>query len=111
MASLTPVFDGQLTVLRVLYGAPAEMAKEGDTTVADCVGGIGGPTISGFSGGTTRPPRRTGTSWTKRGPRSLGSAGTVVPTASGEVADADRGDRTGDAVVPTTSGFRPWHQG
>jgi hypothetical protein len=41
MASLTPVFDGQFTVLRVLYGAPADMATEGDTTVADCVGGIG----------------------------------------------------------------------
>ena len=41
MASLTPVFDGQLTVLRVLYSAPAEIATEGDTTVADCVGEIG----------------------------------------------------------------------
>jgi len=53
MASLTPVFDGQFTVLRVLYGAPAEMATEGDTTVADCVGGIGdvGKTLRGSVSG------------------------------------------------------------
>ena len=37
MASLTPLLDGQLTVLRVLYGTPAEMSTEGDTAVVDCV--------------------------------------------------------------------------
>ncbi|HUQ83907.1 MAG TPA: hypothetical protein VM076_22345 [Gemmatimonadaceae bacterium] len=36
MASLTPLFDTQFTVLRVLYGAPAEIATEGDTTQASC---------------------------------------------------------------------------
>jgi hypothetical protein len=37
MASLTPLLDGQLTVLRVSYGTPAEMSTEGDTAVVDCV--------------------------------------------------------------------------
>jgi hypothetical protein len=37
MASLTPLLDGQLTVVRVLYGTPAEMSTEGDTAVVDCV--------------------------------------------------------------------------
>jgi hypothetical protein len=41
MASLTPLLDGQLTVLRVLYGTPAEMSTEGDTTLVDCVVGSG----------------------------------------------------------------------
>jgi len=41
IASLTPVFDGQFTVLRVLYGTPAELSTEGDTTALDCDVGPG----------------------------------------------------------------------
>jgi hypothetical protein len=36
VAMVTPAFDGQFTVLRVLYGSPAELATEGDTLRAAC---------------------------------------------------------------------------
>ena len=41
IVSLTRVFDSQFTVMRVLYGTPAEMSTEGDTTVADCTVSLG----------------------------------------------------------------------
>ena len=41
IATLTPSFAGAFTVLRVLYGTPAELATEGDTTAADCAVGQG----------------------------------------------------------------------
>ena len=37
IASLMPGFAGEFTVLRVLYGTPAELSAEGDTTAASCV--------------------------------------------------------------------------
>ena len=37
IASLTPSFDGEFTVLRVLYGTPDELATEGDTVGGACV--------------------------------------------------------------------------
>ena len=39
IASLTPVLDGEFSVLRVLYGAPEELSTDGDTTSADCLTG------------------------------------------------------------------------
>lgn len=39
IASLTPVLDGQFSVLRVLYGAPEELSSDGDTTSSDCLTG------------------------------------------------------------------------
>lgn len=39
IASLTPVLDGEFTVLRVLYGAPEELSTDGDTTSSDCLTG------------------------------------------------------------------------
>ena len=39
IASLTPVLDGEFSVLRVLYGAPDELSTDGDTTSADCLTG------------------------------------------------------------------------
>ena len=39
IASLTPVLDGEFSVLRVLYGAPDELSTQGDTTSADCLTG------------------------------------------------------------------------
>lgn len=39
IASLTPVLDGEFTVLRVLYGAPEELSTDGDTTSPDCLTG------------------------------------------------------------------------
>jgi len=41
IASLTPEFGGQFTVLRVLYGTPAELSTEGDTATVDCAEGLG----------------------------------------------------------------------
>jgi hypothetical protein len=37
MASVTPVFDGQFTLVRVLYAKPEELATEGDTLSTGCV--------------------------------------------------------------------------
>ena len=37
MASVTPVLDGQFTVLRIAYGKPAELATEGDTLSSACI--------------------------------------------------------------------------
>ena len=39
IASLTPVLDGEFSVLRVLYGAPEELSTDGDTTSSDCLTG------------------------------------------------------------------------
>ena len=39
IASLTPLLDGEFSVLRVLYGAPDELSSDGDTTSADCLTG------------------------------------------------------------------------
>jgi hypothetical protein len=37
MASVTPVLDGQFTVLRIAYGKPEELATEGDTLSSGCI--------------------------------------------------------------------------
>ena len=37
VAWVTPIISGQFTLLRVLYGTPAELSTEGDTASADCV--------------------------------------------------------------------------
>ena len=39
IASLTPVLDGEFSVLRVLYAAPEELSTDGDTTSSDCLTG------------------------------------------------------------------------
>jgi hypothetical protein len=39
IATLTPFLDGALTLLNVLYGAPAELASAGDTNSLDCGNG------------------------------------------------------------------------
>ena len=52
IASVTSVFGGAFTVLRVLYGAPAELATESDTSDADCVNG-GPKTLRGNIAGVT----------------------------------------------------------
>jgi hypothetical protein len=39
IASLTPVLDGEFSVLRVLYGTPDELSSDGDTTSSDCLTG------------------------------------------------------------------------
>ena len=50
IATLTPIIDGQFTVLRVLYGTPAELATESDTTPDACTTG-GGKTLHGSVAG------------------------------------------------------------
>ena len=50
IASLTPVFDGQFTALRVVYGTPAELATESDTATVDCVEGLGKTLRGNISG-------------------------------------------------------------
>lgn len=38
IASVTPVLDGEFTLLRVLYGTPAELSTEGITSSPECAG-------------------------------------------------------------------------
>jgi hypothetical protein len=37
MVSVTPVFDGQFTVVRIAYAKPSELAAEGDTLSTQCI--------------------------------------------------------------------------
>jgi hypothetical protein len=47
IASLTKIVDGQFTILRLLYGTPAELETDGDTTASDCVVVGSGKTLYG----------------------------------------------------------------